>query len=386
MPCRVAKIQKVARIAKVNQVSEMAVKPRSFLLEMGLNPKMTPTFNQDSSSLSVPSKDGFKLFNCGDPFGNFYSSNLLSEIGGVSQCEMLFNTSLVALVGGGNTATMSLMVYNTKRNSFICQLDYNSLILSFKLNKKRLVVALEESVSIYDMANCELLKTLSTNPNPNAIIALSPASNSLLAYLQSNSGSISIYDSDLLAPVSTINAHRNNITAMNFNFDGTMLATASDKGTVVRVFNVPSGELLFQFRRGTYSARIYSLSFSLTNEFLAVSSDSDTVHIFKLQLEVKSATVRKRSSVYSQVMSPVSFAGSLLIPETVSGAVSGIWDPQRDFAFAKIPKGSKVFPKSTCAITEQNLVVVANVDGMFYQYYLDVEKGGECSLRMQYSL
>lgn len=35
-------------------------------------------------------------------------------------------------------------------------------------------------------------------------------------------------------------------------------------------------------RSGTYPARIYSLSFNIQSTLLAVSSDSDTVHIFKL--------------------------------------------------------------------------------------------------------
>jgi autophagy-related protein 18 len=45
---------------------------------------------------------------------------------------------------------------------------------------------------------------------------------------------------------------------------------------------VPSGQKLFQFRRGTYPARIFSISFNLANTMLAVSSDTDTIHVFKL--------------------------------------------------------------------------------------------------------
>lgn len=60
------------------------------------------------------------------------------------------------------------------------------------------------------------------------------------------------------------------------------MATASDKGTVIRVFSVPNGEKVFQFRRGSYSARIFSISFNAVSTLLAVSSDTDTVHIFKL--------------------------------------------------------------------------------------------------------
>jgi autophagy-related protein 18 len=48
------------------------------------------------------------------------------------------------------------------------------------------------------------------------------------------------------------------------------------------VFSVPSGQKLYQFRRGTYAARIYSISFNMAGTLLSVSSDTDTLHIFKL--------------------------------------------------------------------------------------------------------
>jgi len=50
---------------------------------------------------------------------------------------------------------------------------------------------------------------------------------------------------------------------------------------------VPNGDNVAQFRRGTYSARIFSIAFNPVSSLLAVSSDSETVHIYKLQTEQK---------------------------------------------------------------------------------------------------
>jgi len=61
-----------------------------------------------------------------------------------------------------------------------------------------------------------------------------------------------------------------------------MLATSSEKGTVIRVWSIPNAEKLYQFRRGTREAKIYSMNFNLVGTLLAVSSAHDTVHIFKL--------------------------------------------------------------------------------------------------------
>ena len=51
---------------------------------------------------------------------------------------------------------------------------------------------------------------------------------------------------------------------------------------MIRVWSIPGAEKLYQFRRGTREAKIYSMNFNLVSTLLAVSSVHDTVHIFKL--------------------------------------------------------------------------------------------------------
>lgn len=48
------------------------------------------------------------------------------------------------------------------------------------------------------------------------------------------------------------------------------------------MFSIPNAQKLYQFRRGSYPARIHSISFNLVSSLLCVSSDTETVHIFKL--------------------------------------------------------------------------------------------------------
>lgn len=89
--------------------------------------------------------------------------------GGISIVEMLFCTSLVALVGIGNQPAMSprrLHIINTKRNSVICELTFPTAVLSVKMNRKRLVVVLEEAIHIYNISNMKLLHSIETSPNP----------------------------------------------------------------------------------------------------------------------------------------------------------------------------------------------------------------------------
>jgi len=63
------------------------------------------TFNQDHSCLAVGTHSGYRIYNC-DPFGKVYEN----KEGDVSIIEMLFSTSLVALI----FSPRRLVITNTK--------------------------------------------------------------------------------------------------------------------------------------------------------------------------------------------------------------------------------------------------------------------------------
>lgn len=80
-----------------------------------------------------------------------------------------------------------------------------------------------------------------------------------------------------------IPAHDSPLAALAFNNSGTRIATASEKGTVIRVFSTAEGTKLYEFRRGVKRCvSIGSLVFSMCSTYVCCSSNTETVHIFKL--------------------------------------------------------------------------------------------------------
>ncbi|OCK76610.1 WD40 repeat-like protein [Lepidopterella palustris CBS 459.81] len=408
------------------------------------------TFNQDYSILGVGTTKGFRLYYT-DPFAKCFESHE----GDIAILEMLFSTSLVALI----LSPRVLRIQNTKRHSTICELTFPTRVLAVRLNRKRLVVVLEDQIYIYDISNMNMLYTADTSPNPNAICALSPASDhNYLVYplpmkaaptnfappshapptpnhVAPNKGEVLIFDATKLEAVNVVEAHNSPLSCIALNNEGTLLATASEKGTIIRVFSVPDAQKLYQFRRGSIPARIFSMSFNSTSTLLCVSSATETVHIFRLTTPNASRSnsissqarptsiSRERStspsseetreaSEYDEstdALSPTrkplnpTFASMIrrtsqnvgkTFAATVGGylpsAVAEIWEPSRDFAWVKIPKsptGLSSTPMRTVVALSNNSpqVMVVTSEGNFYVFNVDLEKGGEGNLTKQFS-
>ncbi|XP_077595264.1 WD repeat domain phosphoinositide-interacting protein 1 [Stigmatopora nigra] len=339
------------------------------------------SFNQDTTSLSVGTKTGYRLFSVTavDKLDCIHEG---VECPDVCIVERLFSSSLVVVVSQSVPRRMN--VYHFKKGTEICNYSYTNNILSVRLNRQRLVVCLEESIYIHNIKDMKLLKTLLNTPtNPSGLCALSVNhGNSFLAYPGSATiGEITVYDANNLSTVTLIQAHASPLAALTFNASGTKLASASEKGTVIRVFSIPEGQRLFEFRRGMKRyVSISSLSFSADAQFLCASSNTETVHIFKL--EQHSPNQEEESPTWSAYVGKMFTAASTYLPAQVTDMM------HQDRAFATV-RLNMFGLKNICALAMvQKLprLLVASSDGYLYIYNVDPQDGGECVLVQKHRL
>lgn len=79
--------------------------------------------------------------------------------------------------------------------------------------------------------------------------------------------------------------HDNNIVILEVSFSGNLAASASELGTVIRVFETLTLNVLHELRRGTSIARITSIGFNPECSFLLATSNKSTVHLWNLKKE-----------------------------------------------------------------------------------------------------
>ena len=206
--------------------------------------------------------------------------------------ERLFNSSLVVLVTAQKPNCLKMLHFKKKQD--ICNCVYPSEILCVRMNRHRLIVCLAESIHIHDIRDMKILHSIE-NIAPNALGLCSLSLNSHLAFpICSTSGQLRIFNANKLKPGLTIKAHDTALSALNFAPSGTLLATASERGTVIRVFCVKNGQKIQEFRRGVKRCvRIASLVFSTSGDFLCASSNTETVHIFKIDDKLVEAVEQK---------------------------------------------------------------------------------------------
>ncbi|CBJ27231.1 Autophagy-related protein 18 [Ectocarpus siliculosus] len=243
-------------------------------------------FNQDATCLAVGLRTGYRIYTC-RPFAQCFAMT----DGGIGRAEMLFSSSLVALVGSGDRPAFSprrLCLWNTKKDHSICEVNFLTAVLAVKLNRKRVAVCLKTALHVFDISDMKCLRTLETAPNPDGVMALSPnEENCHLAFpdgakagSSGGGGEVILYNALDLKVLNKVVACRSRVVAVSFSRDGKLLATASEQGTVIRIFTVPAAVKLYTLRRGSTSCDIYSMSFNAAATRLAVSSSTRTIHIF----------------------------------------------------------------------------------------------------------
>lgn len=337
-------------------------------------------FNQNVTSLAVGTKSGYKLFSLShvEQLEQIYVNE---EIKDVCIVERHFSSSLVAIVS--LSSPRKLKVCHFKKGTEICNYSYSNTILAVKLNRLRLVVCLEESLYIHNLRDMKVLHTIrDTPPNPRGLCSLSINNDRCyLAYPGSSTiGEVQIFDANTLQTKLMIPAHDNPLAALAFDPNGTKLATASEKGTVIRVFGASDGQKLYEFRRGMKRCvNIYSLSFSEDSLFLCASSNTETVHIFKLENP-------KEIKPTEEPQGWIGYFGRALMNSAsyLPSQVTEMFSQGRAFATVHLPFSGL---KNVCAlavIQKSPRVLIASADGFLYIYNFDPVEGGDCTLIKQH--
>ncbi|KAF2171734.1 hypothetical protein M409DRAFT_50390 [Zasmidium cellare ATCC 36951] len=194
----------------------------------------------------------------------------------------------------------------------LSRFDFHEPVLGIRLTSKWMAVVLEERTVLFQYQRIHLPR-LPTPPAedageeertpaedqpvraPNLVhsiyqttantYALACLSNDLLVLPAKTLGQIQLISLKTGASSSkrVVKAHSHPLRCLALSDDGSLLATASEQGTLNHVYNTTTLDQLANFRRGVDQAIVHSMAFSPGNRWLASTSDKGTLHIFDLR-------------------------------------------------------------------------------------------------------
>ncbi|KAH8701823.1 putative phosphatidylinositol 3,5-bisphosphate-binding protein [Talaromyces proteolyticus] len=239
---------------------------------------LSATFNSDCSCFSVGLDTGFCVFNA-DPCELKVSRDFNAGIG---LAEMLGQSNYLAIVGGGRQPKLpqnKMVIWDDVKQKAVITLEFRTSVLRVRLSKSRIVVALLNSIHVFAFSTPpKKLSVFETSDNPLGLICLGKK---LLAFPGRSGGQVQLVELET-GNVSIIPAHSSALRAMVLSPDGEILATASEAGTLIRVFSTSNCAKIAELRRGVDHAMIFSLAISPSSTLLAVTSDKSTLHVFDL--------------------------------------------------------------------------------------------------------
>lgn len=354
---------------------------------------LSASFNQDYGCFACGTSKGFRIYNC-DPFKETFQRDFNN--GGIGMVEMLFRCNILALVGGGVNPMYppnKVMIWDDHQSRCIGELSFRSEVRAVRLRRDRIVVVLEHKIYVYNFADLKLLYQIETIANPRGLCALSAASNStVLACLGLHRGQVRVEHYGL-KKTKFIPAHESHLACFALTTDGHFLATASYKGTLIRIFNSLDGTRLREVRRGADRAEIYCLSFSSNAHWLALSSDKGTVHVFSLRTPTFGDVPRlgdlghllssgsgngngSNSSAAGHGQSPVAFLSTNQSSSFsfMKGVLPKYFSSEWSFAQYRLPEDVRTL---VAFGHDKNTVVIVGLDGSFYRCAFDPVNGGE---------
>uniref|UniRef100_A0A5B7B8B4 Putative WD repeat domain phosphoinositide-interacting protein 3 n=1 Tax=Davidia involucrata TaxID=16924 RepID=A0A5B7B8B4_DAVIN len=348
---------------------------------------LSVSWNQDYGCFAAGTNRGFRIYNC-DPFKETFRRDLKS--GGFGIVEMLFRCNILALVGGKANSQYppnKVIIWDDHQSRCIGEFSFRSEVRAVKLKQDQIVIVLEHKIYVYNFMDLKLLHQIETLANPRGLCCLSHHSNtSVLACPGLQPGQVRIEHFGLNM-TKLINAHDSQIACLTLTLDGLLLATASSRGTLIRIFNTMDGTRLQEVRRGVDKADIYSIALSPNVQWLAVSSDKSTVHIFSLRVRVVGEDSSTRSSAAQNqalfYQNSSSSLVALISPSTganpssslsfMKGVLPKYFSSEWSFAQFHIPE----YTQFIAAFGSQNTVIIVGMDGSFYRCSFDSVNGGE---------
>ena len=302
---------------------------------------------------------------------------------------MLFKTNIFGLVGSDNNPDYKqniVLIWDDLNKKILVKYSLKEKVINLKLRSDKIVIVCKSKIFIFDIKNFQHILSLETGDNPLGLIGINYIKeNGIMVYPSNDNdkdkGQLTIYHFDEINNI-YITPHNHDVSYIVLSYNGLILATASKEGKKIRIFETITGENLQELNRGKEKADIKCISIDLNNQFIAVSSERGTIHIWSLSQSIEkiknSEKIKKSGKLVlieeEKKNNKISNVGSMfsIIPNFLGG---GYFKNEWSFAQVRIEE-----PYSIFHFGADNVLIIITSTGKYFMARIDLQKGGECQV------
>lgn len=303
---------------------------------------------------------------------------------------MLYKTNILALVGSNNNSSLKqtkVIIWDDNQKNSLCELTFSGDVLNVKLRKDKIIVVSLNKIYLFDLNTFQNLDIIETGENPRGAIGINyTPENTLIAYPDKKIGKIKVKNYELKEEV-FIDAHEKLIGNIAMTNNGDLLASATKKGHIIRIFDTLNGEFLQEVRRGSDKVEINYICFAPDYKFIASSSNKNTIHIWSLYTTMKKlknkAIIKENLEVTEKIQNgdKMNLNKDFIINRykflNVIPNFLGSEFFNSEWSFAKIKLSE---PSTVMTFCPDNTVIILSSHGKYYKAKIDLEKGGNCQI------
>lgn len=255
-------------------------------------------FNQDQGCFTCCLKTGLRVYNVEPLVEKAHYSK--EELGEVSLCEMVFRTNWLLVVKARRPC--SLMLLDDQQRAFRAEVLFKSPIRALRARKDKVAVVLSSSIQVLALPSLARVALVRTRPGARALVALAsePAAPQLLAAPAHRKGSLQILDVTRAvkgahsSSPAVMGCHQTELVCLSLSGNGARLATASERGTIIRLWDTSTKHMLHELRRGSDYADVFCIRFNQSGSLVCCVSDKGTLRVWRARGERPAHVARAR--------------------------------------------------------------------------------------------
>jgi WD40 repeat protein len=252
---------------------------------------------ESSQFVSVAHTDGFSIFSI-DPFKLIDRCSIHGAHAIAINSDATKIAIAMKLIERDSTIDqVSLWNANSPHLHPDASISFSEPVIRLCIRGSLLLVILRTGICLLDLTRFEPLMEQATAPNSTGCSDIATGNGpAKLALCDLIPGKVHILPFDADARAVFIQAHSHALSVIKFSGDGSLVATASEYGTLIRVFFSDGGGLRSVFRRGSLRSRVVAMAISPKLQKLVAVSENGTVHAFSLAHRVNTFGCAPRAS------------------------------------------------------------------------------------------